>query len=196
MNLGRIVRLRAALSRGALKIGRRPKMLYWPRFRWRNGSIRIGDRVSMRSGVVIDAQSGVIEIGNNVSLNDHCVLLGHGGIRIGNDVRIAAGSIIVSFEHGFEDPGQPIRKQALTKAAVIIGDDVWIGAGARILAGSTIAPGCVIGAGSVLKGATVPYGIYAGVPARLIRKRGAAQPPAQSGNPVASATPGSAVQTG
>ncbi|WP_347268271.1 acyltransferase [Paracoccus sp. (in: a-proteobacteria)] len=174
MNLGPIVRLRAVLSRGALQLGRRPKMLYWPRLRWRGGSIRIGDRVSMRSGVVIDAQSGLIEIGDNVSLNDHCVLLGHGGIRIGNDVRIAAGSIIVSFEHGYADPEQPIRKQPLRKAAVSIGDDVWIGAGARILAGSSIARGCVIGAGAVLKGETVPFGIYAGVPAKLIRRRGEA----------------------
>lgn len=129
-------------------------------------------------------------------MNDHCVLLGHGGIRIGNDVRIAAGSIIVSFEHGFEDPAQPIRKQPLKKAAVTIGDDVWIGAGVRILAGSDIARGCVIGAGSVLKGATVPFGIYVGAPARLVRRRGDAYAPVQSGSPVDSATPGSAVQTG
>ncbi|AGT11327.1 acyltransferase [Paracoccus aminophilus] len=161
-------------------------MLYWPRFRFRRGRIVIGDRVSMRSGVMIDAQSGVVEIGDNVSLNDHVVLLGHGGIRIGNDVRIAAASTLVSFDHGFDDPGELIRKQPLRKAAVVIEDDVWIGAGARILAGSHIARGCVIGAGAVLKGATEPYGIYAGAPARLIRKRGErrGQPPDQSGNPV------------
>jgi len=172
VNLGWLVKLRAAFSGGGLTIGAKPKMLYWPRFRWRTGTITIGDRVSMRYGVVIDAQSGRIDIGNDVSLNDHTVLLGHGGIRIGNGVRIAAQTAIISFEHGFDDPYVPIKDQALRKAQVIIEDDVWIGAGAKILAGAHIARGCVIGANSVVKGTTVPGGIYVGAPARLVRLRG------------------------
>lgn len=126
----------------------------------------------MRYGVVIDAQSGRVEIGNNVSLNDFAVLLGHGGIRIGNGVRIAAQTAIVSFEHGFDDPTAPIKEQPLRKAQVVIEDDVWIGAGAKILAGAHISRGCVIGANSVIKGTTVPGGIYVGAPARLVRLRG------------------------
>jgi len=173
MNIGILVKLRALASGGRLKIGRRPKMLYWPHFRWRGGRISIGDGVSMRKGVVIDAQSGNILIGNAVSLNDYVVLLGHGGITLGNDVRIAAHSVLISFEHGFEDPDTPIRKQPLLKAAIVVEDDVLIGAGAKILAGSRIAKGCVIGAGAVVKGQTVPGGIYVGAPARLVRRRGA-----------------------
>ncbi|WP_223217199.1 acyltransferase [Rhizobium cauense] len=126
----------------------------------------------MRYGVVIDAQSGRIEIGDNVSLNDHTVLLGHGGIRIGNHVRVAAQTAIISFEHGFDDPLLPIKDQPLRKAKVVIEDDVWIGAGVKILAGAHIARGCVIGANSVVKGPTVPGGIYVGAPARLVRLRG------------------------
>lgn len=173
LNYGPLMRLRALFSRGALTIGRRPKMLYVPRFRWKRGSfIRIGDRVSMRSGVVIDAQSGTIEIGRNVSLNDHAVLLGHGGIRIGDDVRIAAHVVMASFEHGFADRDTVIRRQPLTKKPIVIDDDVWIGAGAKVLGGAHIARGCVIGANSVVKGDTVPYGIYVGAPARLVGRRG------------------------
>ncbi|WP_311758008.1 acyltransferase [Paracoccus broussonetiae] len=172
VNIGRLVKIKALLSRGALTIGKRPKMLYWPRFRWREGRIRIGDRVSMRNGVVIDAQSGLIDIGDNVSINDYAVLLGHGGITIGNEVRIAAHAIIVSFEHGFDDARTPIRRQPLLKEQVVIEDDVWIGAGAKILAGSHLARGSVIGAGAVVKGRTLPGGIYVGAPARLLRRRG------------------------
>nr|WP_225612547.1 acyltransferase [Paracoccus sp. PAR01] len=155
-----------------MKIGKRPKMLYWPHFRWRRGRIKIGDGVSMRKGVVIDAQSGQIEIGNAVSLNDYVVLLGHGDISIGNNVRIAPHAVIVSFDHGFQDPETLIRKQPLMKARVVIEDDVWIGAGAKILAGSHIAKGSVIGAGAVIKGTTDPGGIYVGIRARLLRRRG------------------------
>lgn len=175
MNLGRIVQFRALFSRGALKIGKRPKMLYWPHFRWRRGQISIGERVSMRKGVVIDAQSGRINIGDGVSLNDYVVLLGHGDISIGNNVRIAAHAVIVSFDHGIDDPETLIRKQPLIKKQVVIEDDVWIGAGAKILAGSHIARGSVIGAGAVLKAETVAEGIYVGNPARLLRQRGTAR---------------------
>lgn len=165
------MRLRALLSRGALTIGERPKMPYFPRFRWRSGTIRIGRRVLIGCGVIIDAQTGSIEIGDHVSLNDYTVLLGHGGIRIGNDVRVAAHVVVASFDHRVALLDEPIRKQPLVKMPITIEDNVWIGAGAKILGGSHIAPGCVIGANAVLKGPTVANGIYVGVPARLLRLR-------------------------
>lgn len=177
-NFGPLVKLRAIVSGGSLKIGKRPKMPYLPRFRWRQGTITIGDRISLRSGVVIDAQSGTIEIGRNVSLNDYTVLLGHGGIRIGDDVRVAAHVVMASFDHGYDDIDVPIRMQANVKKPIVVEDDVWIGAGVKILGGTHIARGCVIGANSVVKGRTVPYGVYAGAPARLVKMRGgAAQAP-------------------
>ena len=175
-NFGPLAKLRAFFSGGSLKIGKRPKMPNLPRFRWGKGTITIGDRISMRSGVVINAQSGAIEIGNDVSLNDYTVLLGHGGIRIGDDVRVAAHVVMASFDHGYDEVDIPIRKQANVKKPIVVEDDVWIGAGAKVLGGSHIARGCVIGANSVVKGRTVPYGVYAGVPARLIKMRGGAAP--------------------
>lgn len=55
--------------------------------------------------------------------------------------------------------------------AVEIGSDVWIGAGVMILDGVNIADGSIIAAGSVVTKPTEPFGIYAGIPARMIRKR-------------------------
>jgi acetyltransferase-like isoleucine patch superfamily enzyme len=171
LNLGFLAKLRSSFSGGSLRIGKQPNMHYWPRFRFRRGTIEIGDRLFTRCGVIIDAQSGSITIGNDVSINDYSILLGHGGIQIGNDVRIAAHVVVVAFEHSFDDPDVPIRLQPVKKDGIVIGDDVWIGAGAKILAGSQIAHGCVIGANSVVKGATVPFGIYVGTPARLVKTR-------------------------
>ncbi|MFK0335023.1 acyltransferase [Rhizobium sp. NPDC090275] len=171
MNLGFLVRLRAALSGGALRIGHRPNMPYLPKLRYRHGKIEIGDRLFTECGVVLDAQSGKIEIGNNVSLNDYSIVLGHGGVRIGDNTRIAAHVVIVSFEHSYEDATVLIKDQPIKKGRVEIGRDVWIAAGAKVLAGSNIADGCVIGANSVVKGATEPFGVYVGSPARLVKKR-------------------------
>lgn len=52
-----------------------------------------------------------------------------------------------------------------------IGNDVWIGDRTIIKAGVTIGNGAVIGMGSVVTKDVPPYEIWAGNPARMIRKR-------------------------
>lgn len=52
-----------------------------------------------------------------------------------------------------------------------IGNDVWIGERVTILSGLTIGDGAVIGGGSVVTKNVGPYEIWAGNPARFIRKR-------------------------
>ena len=53
----------------------------------------------------------------------------------------------------------------------VIGSDVWIGAAAFIRQGVCIGHGAVIGANAVVTHDVPPYGVVAGVPARLIRMR-------------------------
>ncbi|MBR6452357.1 MAG: CatB-related O-acetyltransferase [Lachnospiraceae bacterium] len=57
------------------------------------------------------------------------------------------------------------------RVQVMIGNDVWIGNDVRIFPGVTIGDGAVVGTGAVVTKDLEPYGIYAGVPAKLIRKR-------------------------
>ena len=52
-----------------------------------------------------------------------------------------------------------------------IGNDVWIGTNAMIKPGLTIGDGAVVGMGSVVTKDIGPYEIWAGNPAKLIRKR-------------------------
>ena len=114
---------------------------------------------------------GNIEIGENCSIQLFCVLYGHGGLTIGNNVRIAAHSIIIPSNHNFDRHDIPICKQGETSKGIIINDDVWIGAGSRILDGVQIGSGCVIGAGSVVTKSIAENFIVAGVPATIVRKR-------------------------
>ena len=53
----------------------------------------------------------------------------------------------------------------------VIGNDVWIGIRAIVLPGVSVGDGAVIGAGSIVTKDIGPYEIWAGNPARLIRKR-------------------------
>jgi len=53
----------------------------------------------------------------------------------------------------------------------IIGSDVWIGHGAKILSGISVNHGAVIAAGAVVTKDVPPYAIVGGIPAKIIRFR-------------------------
>ena len=57
--------------------------------------------------------------------------------------------------------------------AIAVGDDVWIGANAVVTCGVTIGRGAIVGAGAVVTRDVAEYAVVGGVPARLIRMRGA-----------------------
>ncbi len=164
--------LRGLLLPGHLRVGRKAQIRWGAFIDAYRGRVVIGDRFKIHRGGFIDAQKGSIEIGSNVSINPYSILYGLGGIRIGNDVRIAAHVVIVSFDHRYDDVSKPITMQGVVAKPITIEDDVWIGAGAKVLGGSHISKGCVIGANAVVKGRTEPYGIYVGSPARLLKYRG------------------------
>ena len=56
-------------------------------------------------------------------------------------------------------------------SAVVVGSDVWVGRNVSIKSNVKIGDGCVIGEGSLIRKDCLPYGVYAGYPAKLIRFR-------------------------
>ena len=60
---------------------------------------------------------------------------------------------------------------SLLNNPIVIEHDVYIGENVIIMPGVRIASGTVIGTGAVVTKNTEPYGVYVGVPARLIKKR-------------------------
>lgn len=135
------------------------------------GKISIGDHTSILPYALLLTYGGEIIIGSNCSVNPFCVLYGMGGLMIGNNVRIAAQTVIVPANHIFNDADVPIRLQGSVQKGVVIEDDVWIGAGVKILDGVVIGQGSVVAAGAVVTKNVPKYSVVGGVPARIIRWR-------------------------
>ena len=131
----------------------------------------VGAGTSVRHFVVIRTYGGVVKIGRDCSVNPFTVIDGAGGVSIGDHVRIASHVSIVASNHVFEDTARPIRDQGLTAVGIQIGDDVWIGTGARILDGVSIESGAVVAAGAVVTSDVPASNVVAGVPARTIGSR-------------------------
>jgi acetyltransferase-like isoleucine patch superfamily enzyme len=53
----------------------------------------------------------------------------------------------------------------------VVGNDVWIGAGAILIDGVTVNDGAIVGAGAVVTSDVPPYAIVGGCPAKIIRYR-------------------------
>ena len=107
-----------------------------------------------------------ISVGRNVFINQGCHFMDMGGLTIGDDVMIGPKVTIVTGGHPVS-PGE--RRNGITMAPVVIGNNVWIGAAATILQGVTIADGAVIAAGAVVSRDVPTNTMAAGVPARVIK---------------------------
>lgn len=109
-------------------------------------------------------------IGHNTVIGRHTMITAKNLIRIGNNVLMGAYVQIIDHNHGM-GRDKPIREQPALIGEVVIEDDVWIGAGAKILMNAHIGVGAVIGANAVVTGDVPPYAVVGGVPARVIKYR-------------------------
>lgn len=133
------------------------------------GSISIGENCEIHPFSMILTYGGDIKIGNNFSLNPFSIVYGHGGVQIGDDVRIAAHTVIIPANHNVSIDGQPLHASGVSAKGIVISDHVWIGTGARILDGVHIGNNTVVAAGAVVTKSVPDYSTVAGVPARVIR---------------------------
>ena len=137
------------------------------------GSITIGRHCEIHPYAMLLTYGGDIRIGDYCSVNPFTIIYGCGGATIGNNVRIAAHSMVVPENHNPGSDETPLRLAGTTRKGVHIEDNVWIGAGVSVLDGVTIGRNCVIGAGSVVT-RSLPSGATAvGAPARIVSMRSA-----------------------
>ena len=105
-------------------------------------------------------------IGRNVFVNQNCTFYDLGGLDIGDEVMIGPNVSLITSGHPLA-PSQ--RRAGVTAAPIVIGKNVWIGAGAIIIGGVTVGENAVVAAGSVVTRDVPASTLVAGNPARVIR---------------------------
>jgi acetyltransferase-like isoleucine patch superfamily enzyme len=130
----------------------------------------IGSHSALFDDVIL-AGVGEVHIGDRSTIGHNSVLVSRERIQIGNDCMLAAFCYVLDVDHEFADPQKPIPQQGLRIKPVIVGNDVWVGAGTFILRGVTIGDGAVVAANSVVTEDVPPYSVVAGSPARVIKQR-------------------------
>lgn len=116
-------------------------------------SFSIGRDVIIARGTAVTSKTaqGSVEIGDHCTIGKNCILSSTSGIQIGNYVAIAGDCYLGGGRYHTDRTDVPMVEQGLyTEGPVVIGDDCWIGAGARVLDGVTIGSGSIISAGTVV----------------------------------------------
>lgn len=152
---------------------------------WPGGKFEIGNNVRINNGgnynnigrqqkcSFVVAKNAELLIGNDVGISATAIIC-HKKIKIGNNVKLGGNTVLYDTDFHSLDASLRLNKDldkinALSKPITIC-DNVFIGAHSTILKGVTIGENSIIGACSVITGNVPENEIWAGNPARLLRK--------------------------
>jgi galactoside O-acetyltransferase len=139
-------------------------------------NVSVGNNVRIDGYSIVSASTGSLKIGHNVHIGAYSYLVCKRGITIGSYSTLSQGVRIYTVSDDYSgmtmtNPTISSRYKNLLEGEVILSDHVIIGSGSIILPNVTLGVGAAVGALSMVKSSLPEWGIYAGVPARLIRSR-------------------------
>lgn len=135
-----------------------------------NDNVSVGANTNIYHGVTLWGPGEII-IGRNCEIGINTVIYSSDHIEIGDNSLLAADCYIIDSNHSARKDKLIREQTSVTKGPVIIGNDVWLGAGVKVLSGVCIGSGAVIGAQSLVNKDIPEYAIAVGVPAKVIGYR-------------------------
>ncbi|MDZ4663805.1 MAG: WcaF family extracellular polysaccharide biosynthesis acetyltransferase [Bacteroidota bacterium] len=107
-----------------------------------------------------------LEIGDNVWIGENVWIDNLGKIKIGSNVCISQGAMIMSGNHNFSKSNFELMVKEIS-----IEDGAWLGAKSLVCQGVTVGSHAVLSVSSVASENLEPYSIYRGNPATKIKDR-------------------------
>ncbi|MFT6985479.1 MAG: acetyltransferase-like isoleucine patch superfamily enzyme [Psychromonas sp.] len=111
-----------------------------------------------------------IILGNGVSIQQRCHITAAGELTVGDNTLISFDVMIQDTDHGYQNLEMPIGEQPLIVKKTKIGNNCFIGSGAKIQAGTILGKHCVVGTNAVVRGVFPDYCVIVGIPARIIKR--------------------------
>ena len=106
-----------------------------------------------------------LDVGDNVVIHRHVLLDDRGGIEIGDGSSVSDFANVYSHTHDIADG------RIVETPKTVIGRGARITYHATILAGVHVADDSMVGAGAILTKSTEPHCVYAGIPAKKVKKK-------------------------
>jgi acetyltransferase-like isoleucine patch superfamily enzyme len=136
-----------------------------------NRGIEIGDGAFLGRGTILSCKNGDIVLGDHANLGFHCEIFSGSSVRVGRYGLFAAYAYLVGGGHEFDAAEVPIIEQPRTSKGISLGENVWLGTGAKVLDGVTIGDRVVVGANAVVTEDLPDAVVAAGIPAKVLRSR-------------------------
>ncbi len=132
--------------------------------------IYIGSRVRIFPGLRAECHGdGRIFIHDNVAIGQGFHVTCIGDLHIGEGALITGYISVTDIEHEYESVGVPVIDQPMTWKKTEIGENCFIGMGARIQAGTILGKGCIVGTNAVVRGHFPDHSVIVGAPARVVK---------------------------
>ncbi len=136
-----------------------------------NHGIDIGHGVFLGRGTILCCKDGDIVLGDHTNLGFHCEVFSGSRVTVGRHGLFAAYVYLVGGGHEFERADVAVIEQARSSKGITLGDNVWLGTGAKVLDGVRLGSNVVVGANGVVTSDLPDGAVAAGVPARILRTR-------------------------
>ncbi len=111
-----------------------------------------------------------IVLEDGVSLQQRCHITAADTLVIGKNTMISFDVSIQDTDHEYENLSMPIGNQPLRVKKTSIGENCFIGSGAKIQAGTILGRHCVVGTNAVVRGTFPDYSVIVGVPAKIVKR--------------------------
>ena len=135
-------------------------------------NIDLGDNVYIGHNTILKAwHKNRMSIGAHTWIGQGCFFHSAGGIEIGSAVGIGPMVKILTSQHSASSLDIPALFSDVEFAPVTLGDGCDIGVAAILLPGVTVGEGAIVGAGAVVTRDVPAHEVWAGNPARLLKKR-------------------------
>ena len=142
-----------------------------------NRGIAVGTGVFLGRGTILSCKDGDIVLGDHTNIGFNCEVFSASSVTVGRHGLFAAYTYLVGGGHEFERADVPVVEQGRSSRGITLGDNVWLGTGAKVLDGVRIGNGVVVGAGAVVTEDLPDGAVAVGIPARVVRRREGIAPP-------------------